>query len=69
MNKRLIENEKKKQTTKTSEQSVLMTALNLSHDYLTQKRKFQQERKDLQSKIDLLQQTIEQAVNQTKKEA
>jgi len=63
VNKRVIENSIKTQTTKTAEQAMLMTALNLSHDYLVQQQKFERERQELQSKIDLLQQTIEQAVN------
>lgn len=69
VNKRLIDNSKKTHVTKTPEQAMLMTALNLSHDYLLLQKKFERERQALESKIDLLQQTIEQAVNPSKKEA
>lgn len=69
VNKRISADNKKVKTTRTPEQAMLMTALNLANDYLTQQQNFERERQSLQSKIDLLQQTIEQAVNQPKKKA
>ncbi|WP_206484077.1 cell division protein ZapA [Thalassotalea sp. G2M2-11] len=69
VNQRLNNDKQKGQSLKTPEQTMLMTALNLANDYLTQQRKFEQEKKALHSQIDLLQQTIEQAVKQPKKKA
>jgi len=45
---------------------MLMTAVNLANDLLTQKQEFELKYQEMQSKIDLLQQTIEQAVNPPK---
>jgi len=47
---------------KTPEQSLVMTALNLSNDLLIARKELAQEREAMQSKIDLLQSTIKQAV-------
>lgn len=44
------------------DQAVLMAALNLAHDYLSLQKEQAQERQETQSKIDLLQSTIEQAL-------
>ena len=50
----------------TPEQAMMMIALNLSHDLLSANKQFelerQLERQEMQSKIELLQDTIEQAV-------
>ncbi|NQZ24609.1 MAG: cell division protein ZapA [Colwellia sp.] len=48
---------------KTPEQSLVMTALNLSNDLLIARKELAQEREAMQSKIDLLQTTIKQAVS------
>ena len=48
---------------KTPEQSLVMTALNLSNDLLAARKELAQERAAMQSKIDLLQTKIKQAVN------
>ena len=48
---------------KTPEQSLVMTALNLSNDLLIARKELAQERVAMQSKIDLLQTTIKQAVS------
>ena len=69
LNQRLLSGNKNGQSLKTPEQAMLMTALNLAHDLLAQQRQFEQEKKALHSQIDLLQQTIEQAVKQPKKKA
>ncbi|GLX77018.1 cell division protein ZapA [Thalassotalea insulae] len=69
LNQRITKDNSKGQSLKTPEQAMLMTALNLAHDYLAQQRKFAQEKQALQSQVDLLQQTIEQAVKQPKKHA
>ncbi len=69
LNQRLAQDNKQGQSLKTPEQTMVMTALNLAHDYLAQQRQFEQEKQALQSQIDLLQQTIQQAVKQPKKQA
>ncbi|WP_448569137.1 cell division protein ZapA [Thalassotalea ganghwensis] len=56
-------------TTKTPEQTLLMTALNLAHDLLQSKHQLEQEKLAMQNQIDLLQNTIKQAVSNTKKKA
>jgi len=66
VNKRLATSNKKSQSQKTPEQAMLMTAVNLANDLLTQKQEFELKYQEMQSKIDLLQQTIEQAVNPPK---
>lgn len=45
----------------SSEQAMLMAALNLSYDLLQEKESAKKEKQALQSKIDLLKSTIEQA--------
>jgi len=67
VNQRILKDNKKPSPSKTPEQIMLMTALNLANDLLTNQQKFEQERQAMQSKIDLLQATIEQAVNATQK--
>ena len=47
----------------TAEQTLLMTALNLANDLLQTQQALEKERKDNQSKIELLQSTIEHALN------
>jgi cell division protein ZapA len=61
LNKRLIQ---AKNTTviTTPEQTMLMTALNLSNDLLQTKTQLAQERKENQSKIELLKSTIKSAL-------
>ena len=66
VNNRLVNDNKKSNSTKTPEQMMLMTALNLADDLLSNQRILAQEREAMQSKIDLLQATIEQAVNADK---
>ena len=48
------------------EQSLLMTALNLSNDLLTTQEQLMRERKAYQSKINLLKSTIERAMLENK---
>jgi len=67
VNQRINKDNKKSSPSKTPEQMMLMTALNLANDLLTNQQTFEQERQAMQSKIDLLQATIEQAVNATHK--
>ena len=62
LNQRLLK-DSKTCSIKPPEQSLVMTALNLSNDLLAARKKLAQERKIRQSKIDLLQNTIKQAVN------
>ena len=62
LNLRLL-NDSKSYSIKTPEQSLVMTALNLSNDLLAARKELAQERKAMQSKIDLLQNTIKHAVN------
>lgn len=52
----------KNTSTNTPEQALLMTALNLANDLLTLQKTHEKEQKEAQSKIELLQTTIEQAV-------
>ncbi|WP_426358141.1 cell division protein ZapA [Pseudocolwellia sp. HL-MZ19] len=47
----------------SSEQSMMMTALNLSYDLLIARNTAEKEKQALQSKIELLQSTIEQALS------
>jgi cell division protein ZapA len=61
LNQRLL-SDSKSYSIKTPEQSLVMTALNLSNDLLAARRELEQERAAMQSKIDLLQTTIKQAV-------
>lgn len=53
--------------TKTPEQTMLMTALNLANELLVMQKQMEFERQEAQSKIDLLQATIEQAFSNKKK--
>jgi cell division protein ZapA len=62
LNKRLLK-DSKTCSIKTPEQSLVMTALNLSNDLLVSRKELAQERAAMQGKIDLLQATIKQAVN------
>lgn len=50
----------------TTEQTLLMTALNLTHDLLAAQAQIIQERKTYQSKINLLKSTIERAMKESK---
>ncbi|TWX46563.1 cell division protein ZapA [Colwellia hornerae] len=61
LNQRLL-TDSKTCSIKTPEQSLVMTALNLSNDLLAARKELIDERAALQSKIDLLQATIKQAV-------
>jgi len=68
VNQRINKDSKKSSSsTRTPEQMMLMTALNLANDLLASQKTFEQERIAMQSQIDLLQATIEQAVNATNK--
>lgn len=49
--------------TSSSEQSMMMAALNLSYDLLQAKEAAAKEKAALESKIELLQETIEQALS------
>lgn len=49
--------------TNTPEQAMLMTALNLANELLTLRIEMEREQHETQSKIELLQQTIEQALH------
>ena len=62
LNQRLLK-DSKTYSIKTPEQSLVMTALNLSNDLLVARKELAQERETMQSKIDLLQTTIKQAVS------
>jgi cell division protein ZapA len=62
LNQRLLK-DSKTYSIKTPEQSLVMTALNLSNDLLAARKELAQERAAMQSKIDLLQTTIKQAVS------
>lgn len=66
INKRLEENGSQVNSIKTPEQALVMMSLNLANDLIQTRNEFEQEREKLQSKIELLQATIEQAVNPTK---
>jgi cell division protein ZapA len=50
----------------TPEQSLLMTALNLTHDLIAAQEQIRHERKAYQSKINLLKSTIERAMLENK---
>lgn len=66
INKRLEHDAKKSHSAKTPEQALVMMSLNLANDLIQARTELEQEREKLQSKIELLQMTIEQAVNPTK---
>lgn len=66
INKRLDANSKKSNSAKTPEQALVMMSLNLANDLIQTRAELTQEKEELQSKIELLQATIEQAVNPTK---
>lgn len=65
LNKRL-EQMNKSDSVSTPEQTLLITALNLANDLLKCQQKMQEEREQTQSKIELLQSTIEQALSTPK---
>jgi len=54
---------------KTPEQAMLMTALNLANDLIDTQQSSEQKIQEMQNKIDLLQQTIKQALVENKKKA
>lgn len=56
-------------TTKTPEQSLLMTALNLANDLLKSQQQQAQEKLAMQNQIDLLQSTIKNAMGNNKRKA
>jgi cell division protein ZapA len=66
INKRLEKDVKKSATMKSPEQALVMMSLNLANDLIQTRADLAQEREEMQSKIELLQTTIEQAVNPTK---
>ena len=59
---RLASTNKKNTATNTPEQALLMTALNLANDLLALRKEHEKEQAQAQSKIELLQDTIEQAL-------
>ena len=59
---RLVINSNKNTATNTPEQSLLMTALNLANDLLVLQKLHEKELLNAESKIALLQTTIEQAL-------
>ncbi|OKY26330.1 MULTISPECIES: cell division protein ZapA [Thalassotalea] len=69
LNSRLEADKSKVKVIKNAEQAMLMASLNLANDYLEQQQAFKAEKQQLESKIDLLQQTIEQAVHRQEKQA
>lgn len=56
----------KNTATNTPEQTMLMTALNLANDLLTLRKELDEEKRVSQTKIELLQTTIEQALTENK---
>jgi len=66
INKRLEQDAKKSHSTKTPEQALVMMSLNLANDLIQVRKDLEHEREKMQSKIELLQDTIEQAVNHPK---
>lgn len=69
VNERLELVQQQSSTTKTPEQSMLMTALNLANDLLKSQQQQAQEKIAMQNQIDLLQSTIQKAVGNNKKKA
>ena len=66
INQRLELDAKKSHSAKTPEQALVMMSLNLANDLIQARSEFAQESEKMQSKIELLQATIEQAVNPSK---
>jgi cell division protein ZapA len=66
INKRLEKDTKKSANMKSPEQALVMMSLNLANDLIQARADLEQEREKMQSKIELLQTTIEQAVNSPK---
>lgn len=66
INKRLEKDGKASNSIKTPEQALVMMSLNLANDLIQARIELAQEREKMQSKIELLQTTIEQAVNPVK---
>ncbi|WP_448547716.1 cell division protein ZapA [Thalassotalea fusca] len=64
LNQRLSLDKKNQNSVKTPEQAMLMTALNLANDLIQAKKAHKAELIEMQSKIDLLQSTIEQALQE-----
>lgn len=63
---RLALTKQKNSLTNTPEQALLMTALNLANDLLVLQKSSKAEKQSAQSKIELLQATIEQALGDSK---
>ena len=61
LNQRLMQDKQNQNSVKTPEQAMLMTALNLANDLIQAQKAHTAEKLEMQSKIDLLQSTIEQA--------
>ncbi|MGB1262349.1 MAG: cell division protein ZapA [Cognaticolwellia sp.] len=66
INTRLELDAKNSHSAKTPEQALVMMSLNLANDLIQARTDFAHEREKMQSKIELLQATIEQAVNPSK---
>ena len=60
---RFKDTQTKAQTNSSTEQTMMMTALNLAYDLQKEKEASDKEKLALQSKIELLQSTIEQALS------
>lgn len=69
VNERLLQTKQQKNNTKTPEQNLLMTTLNLANDLIKSQQQFTQEKLAMKNQIDLLQATITQAVGNSKKKA
>ncbi|MGB2742254.1 MAG: cell division protein ZapA [Cognaticolwellia sp.] len=67
INQRLEKDAKNSRSSKTPEQALVMTSLNLANDLIQARTELENERERMQSKIELLQATIEQAVNRNKR--
>ena len=64
LNQRLLADKQNHNSVKTPEQAMLMTALNLANDLIQAKKTHDAEKQEMQSKINLLQSTIEQALQE-----
>ena len=69
VNSRIEQCQNQGKAIKTAEQSMLMVALNLVNELQLKEKQFDEEKQKMQGQIDLLQDTIEQAVSGDKKQA
>jgi|GEM_PF-588009 len=68
LNTRINNVNAKNHASSSAEQTMMMTALNLAYDLLNSQEAAKKEKLALESKIELLQKTIEQAIIPTEKE-